>query len=212
MAVAEDGSLKDGIWLLKSGDGYYLDETQVKSADQLEKLPYVGASKVIELLISQGIQGNVPAELFDFEGIRKWINENPPGSTDGKQWAMQLMAQAVLHGLMFIWRGEITTTLRGAADISTFLSPSKSLTDRLGWPGYRLIAVNTMTKTGDSSSELISWGQLLGENPEAYPPVEPAPASSNPADALKNLKSLLDEGLISEEEFNTKRREILARI
>lgn len=48
--------------------------------------------------------------------------------------------------------------------------------------------------------------------PAPVPPPAPAPAPAEPTDQLKRLKDLFDKGLITEEEYNLKRKQVLDRM
>ncbi|NLX43172.1 MAG: hypothetical protein GXY79_06810, partial [Chloroflexi bacterium] len=65
----------------------------------------------------------------------------------------------------------------------------------------------------------LAAAQAMASSFAARPPEQPAaapapaqPAANDPVAALSTLKSLLDNGLISQEEYDAKRKDILSRL
>ena len=84
--------------------------------------------------------------------------------------------------------------------------------------GLILFAVATGMALPSASQPASSSNQVLNHNTNVYSGSWQVGTSSNPrtkksdADTLKELKSLLDAGIITQEEFNAKKEEILRRM
>lgn len=133
-------------------------------------------------------------------------------------------------GVMFVKNGELNLAFRNLSlrkspgDASTAFDPTRSYGSQVRiapGPGQQL--KQTTTPKG-KTSEPINWvvmsaaeppllrpaAQPETESKEAGPAPAPAPASAR--ERLKELKQLYDDGLISREEYEKKREEILKQL
>jgi membrane protease subunit (stomatin/prohibitin family) len=69
---------------------------------------------------------------------------------------------------------------------------------------------NTYQGTADAAGRAYLAGQAAGQQQAAEP--KPAEAAADPAKRLEKAQQLLDAGLISAEEFEAKRQEILGSL
>ena len=61
--------------------------------------------------------------------------------------------------------------------------------------------------------DAIAVGEIVGANIASTPTIAAAPAAtSSPADELKKLKELLDAGAITQQEYDSTKKKILARM
>lgn len=78
-------------------------------------------------------------------------------------------------------------------------------------------AAGAATQTGLGLGTGLAAGKILAESlstpsTPAAPPAGAAPAAPDPMQALKQIKELLDAGLISQEDYDAKKKEILGRL
>jgi membrane protease subunit (stomatin/prohibitin family) len=66
--------------------------------------------------------------------------------------------------------------------------------------------------TGLAAAQIMASTLAGGAQPAAGQQQDAQPQAVDPVAALKTLKELFDQGLISQDEYNTKRQEILSRL
>ncbi|MBQ8920878.1 MAG: SHOCT domain-containing protein [Oscillospiraceae bacterium] len=91
-----------------------------------------------------------------------------------------------------------------------------SIASATGFIRFRSV-MNAQEFTDKTLVELRKFKEMTRQGagsaaPAAAPAPAPAPAAADETDKLLKLKSLLDNGVISQEEYEEKRKELLARL
>lgn len=229
MATNDKGDLLDGIWIipyLGEGSACYINEAEWllknKEANDGENCNgnyYIPSSLILRLV--QGymkIQYQHPEiqDVIDIENIREWI-KNYPAVSFSDHLANELRKLAIKCGMLLVWRGEITTSLADAESVGEQLRLVESQIKQLEWPYESLIHINYVSKKFYEATEIVTLGKLMGQIEEVVASedkevTDTVGSKSDPVNDLRLIKSLLDEGLITQEEFAEKRTEILTRI
>ena len=212
--------MKNGVWLFNNGvgPGLFLDENKT---DKPDVMPQKGAGKVASFLLHKEpfLEG-----IYDVPPLRAWINMNPPPSGDEEksiEWFNSVCKILILGGITLMWRGTIYTTLKEHGALAKLLALEAELVDKLKWAPSDSVALHVIAPDEPAEETTVTWGTLLGlpspnsqeENEVALPGLNTAPAPlPDVGTSLKQLKSLLDEGLISQDEYTTRREAILARL
>ncbi len=223
MGTRSDGALTDGVWLLSNGEGLYLDESKSKNPDDL---PYIALSSVLQNLIQRAAEGEIEPSVFNAEGIQDWLNTTPPPSGGGRaiqKWYEQLANFSIRRGLTLIWRAEIMTAVQEESELAKIIQNGAETVQRLEWSPDERVLVTYLHSRTESSVDSVPVGRLTGAFPsteleqetEENQPNSFLPQPNAPADvlsAMQQLKAMLDQGLITQDEFGAKKVEILARL
>ncbi len=212
--------MKNGVWLFNNGavPGLFLDESKT---DKPDSMPQKGAGKVASFLLQREpfLDG-----IYDVPPLRAWINMNPPPSGDEAksiEWFNKVCGILILGGVTLMWRGTIYTTLKEPGALAKLLALEAELVDKLNWAPSDSVVLHVIALNEPAEETTVTWGTLLGlsspnsqeENKDALPDLNTAPAPLPDVGAsLKQLKSLLDEGLISQDEYTSKREAIISRV
>ena len=216
--VAAEIGVRDGVWFLRTGEAVFIEETKFRDAGEA---PFRILKRLLSSLLADTSAVDLPVEVFNASVVREWINANSPPDGEARvmEWYAQLSDVCIRCGLSLLWRGKLTTSIPDLAQVCAAVQSCEETVSRLRWPAESLILVTTIADTAEPKSEHISLGLLTGERfleavelpPDGQSPAAQEPPKS-PADALNVIKSLLDQGLISGDEFAAKRAEILSRI
>jgi hypothetical protein len=154
-------------------------------------------------------------------GVRDWIERNPPNKTgdaekdaqEAEMWWKKLCVVMIDNGWNVAWNGNIHTNNPDAKSLTKALKNVPQTVFENGqfnWPEDTIVTVKNL----EDEQYKMRLGTLLGKetNTESMEPTAVAPEAMNPAIRLQKLKSLLDQNLISEVEYNSKKTEILSQL
>lgn len=231
MATNANGDLLDGLWIIPhfgdEGAYYMVEEDYLRENAQARNggeyyIPGHKLGSLIKRLLPLQYSSPEILDILDLEEIRTWITDNPLAVYevtygDGRErWYKDLRNVVIRCGMILLWRGTIITSVPDIEAVKQHLRSAEAKVEKLEWPSTSLIRIEYTHKKTFEPAELVLWGQLTGEIEEVVSADDEETVSeesaTDPAEALRTIKSLLDDGLITHEEFAIKRTEILNRI
>ena len=207
---SDSNGLPNGIWFSDEGMYYFIDDNKL---DNRATDPLCALSSFIK----QVIQKN----LFDCP-IKKWISYNRPQESGNveqdreaaEKWWKKLSVVMIDNGWNLAWHGVIFTNLpvNKLAKTIEKIPPEVFETGKLDWPEDATVMIKPMDAEADEVE--MCWGALFGKQINGEPAEQTLLASgiSDPTTRLQRLKLLLEQSLISEEEYATKKAEILSQL
>jgi hypothetical protein len=218
MSVDQDQpDLANGLWFSESSLFFLVkdDEFPVGNGNT----PLLALAKVVKKIIPY-----IPA-------VQEWIAENPAENEgeDPVLWWKKLAVMMINNGWNLAWHGTIHTNL-SSEDLSSAIQKLPQAVfepGQLDWPEDAIITINKIGRVELQPNlgkiaviekpveYALDWGALTGKQATVEPTAElPAPERevSEISARLKNLKSLLEDNLISEKDYELKKVEILSRL
>jgi hypothetical protein len=207
--IDNDGSdLDGGMWFSNTGQYYVIDDARY------------GRTYTAPL---RALTGFIKAILPHNVAVRQWISGNPvaktveteQGDKDAEMWWKKVACVMIENGWNLAWGGSIHTKNLDAKSLIKALNnvpqaAFETSESEFNWPEDAVVTIKDM----EGEECVMRWGVLLGK--EKYKEtVEETPVAADvldPATRLQKLKSLLDQNLISEEEYSSKKAEILSQL
>lgn len=132
----------------------------------------------------------------------------------GGLWVMYFMGGCVVLSLLSLRRGP------GSADVARTASPARPVAADVETKARELLARDqtiaavrvVRQATGMGLKEAKDWVEALPHRPPSAAPPALTPAGTGASERLAELKRMLDAGLITESEYDAKKREILAEL
>jgi hypothetical protein len=204
--IDNDGSdLDGGMWFSNTGQYFNISEKIGRTA----RAPIVALTMFIKAILPHNV------------AVRQWISVHPmakvveteQGDKDAEMWWKKVACVMIENGWNLAWGGSIHTNNLDAKSLIKALNnvPQAAFEESgLNWPEDAVVTIKDM----EGEECVMLWGVLLGK--EKYKEtVEATPVAADfldPATRLQKLKSLLDQNLISEEEYSSKKAEILSQL
>ncbi len=207
--IDNDGSdIVGGLWFSNTGQYFVIDHKRFGYDAQAPLKAITCFIKVI-----------LPYDT----AVREWIRAHPvakaveteQGDKDAEMWWKKVACVMIENGWNLAWGGQIHAKNLDAKSLIKALNnvPQAAFETSgsgLNWPEDAVVTIKDM----EGEECVMRWGVLLGK--EKYKEtVEATPVAADvldPATRLQKLKSLLDQNLISEEEYSSKKAEILSQL